>query len=431
LFSSGRLVSRFANKNTIALGIGCSASGPLVLALQLALRVGEHPSRRQHLLLYETIAAVVAAGLWATVSLLLRHWDAVEASTQPHEEQAELEEGLLEAAAAAAAALAALAGGGGAAGGAAPPSPGAPPSPPAALRRASPSSSLFRHPSLPPLIAYSQLEPFQTYLSEDSEWPAHAGWWQRARRRRAASAAAARQERSGHSVAEAVAPRRARSESPPREESAAAKGAAPDSLGAPPPPAAAAAAPPEASSEGSNEGSAAASPALAAARLIWPALVAIGLQASVALALFPFFTYLPSSGLLGESLPKVLFFGRIFADLAGRTLPRLPALRPASIWPVLALAAGHLAVAPLFFLYLKSPPRWHSDGAAVAYVAAVWCASGYINTAANMCAPRMVPPQLKSAAAGLMALCYQTGHVVALALATTLAALLFGFGGAA
>lgn len=40
-------VARFANKNVIALGLGCSASGPLVLALQLALRMGPEPTRRQ------------------------------------------------------------------------------------------------------------------------------------------------------------------------------------------------------------------------------------------------------------------------------------------------------------------------------------------------------------------------------------------------
>lgn len=38
---------RFANKNVIALGLGCSASGPLVLALQIGLRMGPTPTRHQ------------------------------------------------------------------------------------------------------------------------------------------------------------------------------------------------------------------------------------------------------------------------------------------------------------------------------------------------------------------------------------------------
>lgn len=45
--ASYQLVARFANKNVIALGLGCSASGPLVLLLQLALNMGPTPTRRQ------------------------------------------------------------------------------------------------------------------------------------------------------------------------------------------------------------------------------------------------------------------------------------------------------------------------------------------------------------------------------------------------
>ncbi len=40
-------------------------------------------------------------------------------------------------------------------------------------------------------------------------------------------------------------------------------------------------------------------------RLIWAPMAALTLSSAVALTLFPFFTYVPTSGLLGESLPKV------------------------------------------------------------------------------------------------------------------------------
>ena len=40
-------------------------------------------------------------------------------------------------------------------------------------------------------------------------------------------------------------------------------------------------------------------------RLIWAPMAALSLSSTVALTLFPFFTYVPTSGLLGESLPKV------------------------------------------------------------------------------------------------------------------------------
>ena len=39
--------------------------------------------------------------------------------------------------------------------------------------------------------------------------------------------------------------------------------------------------------------------------LIWGPLSALTLSSAIALTLFPFFTYVPTSGLLGESLPKV------------------------------------------------------------------------------------------------------------------------------
>ena len=38
--------------------------------------------RRNEIMLYESIAVIVLAGLWATVSLLLRHWDRIEGYDQ-------------------------------------------------------------------------------------------------------------------------------------------------------------------------------------------------------------------------------------------------------------------------------------------------------------------------------------------------------------
>ena len=85
------MVARFANKNTIALGLGCSASGPLILILQIALDIKSIPTFEQQVSLFFIMAVVVASGLWATVSLLFRHWNAIEASagggTATHQEQ--------------------------------------------------------------------------------------------------------------------------------------------------------------------------------------------------------------------------------------------------------------------------------------------------------------------------------------------------------
>lgn len=56
--------------------------------------------------------------------------------------------------------------------------------------------------------------------------------------------------------------------------------------------------------EGGGSGSDA-SPTWQTVRLIWAPMAALSLSSTVALTLFPFFTYVPTSGLLGESLPKV------------------------------------------------------------------------------------------------------------------------------
>ena len=159
---------------------------------------------------------------------------------------------------------------------------------------------------------------------------------------------------------------------------------------------------------------------------VWPALIVVGLQGGIALTLFPFFTYLPSSGRFGDELPKVLFFVRIFSDILGRVLPRSRFFKPNTIRPVMVIALIKLATEPLFFIYLKSGEEWHSDLAAVVYIACMWAAGGYVNTTAYMLAPQMVRPQFKSTAAGLQAMTYQLGHFIGLATAAVLGRVLYG-----
>ena len=51
-------MSRFAGKNTIALGLGCVGSGGVVLAAELGMHLGSRPSHRQNTALY-----FISAGL--------------------------------------------------------------------------------------------------------------------------------------------------------------------------------------------------------------------------------------------------------------------------------------------------------------------------------------------------------------------------------
>lgn len=57
--ASYQLVSRFAGKNTISLGLGCVGSGGIVLLLELGLGINAHPSRPQNMVLY-----LICAGAW-------------------------------------------------------------------------------------------------------------------------------------------------------------------------------------------------------------------------------------------------------------------------------------------------------------------------------------------------------------------------------
>jgi len=51
-----QMVARFANKNTISLGLGCVGSGLLALALELILKVGPKPTRVSFIILFEIAA---------------------------------------------------------------------------------------------------------------------------------------------------------------------------------------------------------------------------------------------------------------------------------------------------------------------------------------------------------------------------------------
>lgn len=54
--ASYQLVARFANKNTISLGLGCVGSGIVTLIFQVVLQMGPNPTRKQELILFELTA---------------------------------------------------------------------------------------------------------------------------------------------------------------------------------------------------------------------------------------------------------------------------------------------------------------------------------------------------------------------------------------
>lgn len=53
-----QLVAKFANKNTISLGLGCVGSGIVVLILETALQMKASPSHIQQIVLFELTAGL-------------------------------------------------------------------------------------------------------------------------------------------------------------------------------------------------------------------------------------------------------------------------------------------------------------------------------------------------------------------------------------
>lgn len=435
--ASYQLVARFANKNTIALGLGCSASGPLVLMLQLMLGIsGSGPTHRQEVGMYCIITSLVGLGLWATVSLLMRHWFAIEEMPGGAAQSGSGDNGGL--------------------GDEEVPSTGLSTPLAPVVFESTPGSpkprgyTLVHHASLPPLLAYTLLEPFDTWLpDEEEQWGSpvnhqlsSSSSWKRpgmlyhrsSQTETDLNAVPGRPRRpsrsfnsisfpghfkgiqwgkvAGEQASGQVGPEEVQNETGDEVEEQRRLLSESSEL---------AEEPTDSVEVGRGRWHVA-----RVISLTWPALVSISIQSGIALTLFPFFTYVPSSGYLGENLPKVLFFSRIFADVFGRVLPRVYMLSPTSIWPILVVALLKIVAEPLFFLYIKSPATWHSDVFMVVYVSLMWMGSGFVNTGANMLAPRMVPNDQRSTAAALMAIFYQIGHFVGLIVATVLALLMFG-----
>ena len=59
--ASYQLVAHFANKNTISLGLGCVASGLVVLGLETVLEIGPSPSHMQLTALFEACAGELSS----------------------------------------------------------------------------------------------------------------------------------------------------------------------------------------------------------------------------------------------------------------------------------------------------------------------------------------------------------------------------------
>ncbi|KAF8063664.1 hypothetical protein HT031_003519 [Scenedesmus sp. PABB004] len=132
---------------------------------------------------------------------------------------------------------------------------------------------------------------------------------------------------------------------------------------------------------------------------LWPAVVGLGLSVWSSMVAFPFFTFVPRSGALGERLPQVLFYSRLLGDVGGRLVP-VPGLHLASGRAVAAAGAAKACALLLLLPALLSPRIVGGDWALSALVFAYWVSSGAINTAALLAAPRLAVAAAASAGGG-------------------------------
>ncbi|KAK9828283.1 hypothetical protein WJX74_007233 [Apatococcus lobatus] len=364
--SSYQLVAYFEPVNTVALTTGYVGSGPIVLLLELFLQVGPKPSVGQIVALFELVAAFTIAGLLAALGLLYSHWQALEVSdcaTRQH---------LL-------------------------------PSkqPEVTVRPAAPctSSPRRRHADRMPerrdsfatdrrgtsSSASSRLSQTALFSSGDS-----------------GSTLELNQQGSGLGLAHP------HSQLSIQTERAASIGSM---LGWPVSPHASeldkllAEPPSEPSASRIMTG-------------IWPAAFSLFLSVGTSILVFPFFTFVPTSGWLGSMLPQVLFAARTIADIVGRLIPRTDCI--STRWGMVAAGLVKTGITPLFFCYLAAGLAWRSDIMAIAYIFIFWLMSGYINTCAYLVAPEWASLGGSAKAGALMALTFQTACLIALFLAFAL-----------
>lgn len=133
--------------------------------------------------------------------------------------------------------------------------------------------------------------------------------------------------------------------------------------------------------------------------LLWPLALASFSATAVLDMLFPFFTYVKEgSGGLAQpgALPWLMFYTRLFSDLAGRSLPRVQALKTESSYCLLLIAAGVAAVSAGFLVYLKAP--WQQDFVPLGLVAVGWTAGKFAPVC--FCQPAFAGPAHKAAHPG-------------------------------
>lgn len=158
-------------------------------------------------------------------------------------------------------------------------------------------------------------------------------------------------------------------------------------------------------------------------RISWPCCVSIIVTVASSMSVASWFNRVQSSDPSNKTLPQVLFFTRLFADLVAR--PATLLFNPSSGACLLTTSFLRLLFVPFFFIYMcadeKLFPR--SDSLIIAGVAAFAFSSGYLVTSSYQLSPSLLTERQQQSTTkqvGLLNVCFSAsllfGLVVSLVL---------------
>ena len=152
-----------------------------------------------------------------------------------------------------------------------------------------------------------------------------------------------------------------------------------------------------------------------------PAALSIFLSVGTSMLVFPLFTFVRSTGLLGDRLAQVLFYVRLVGDIAGRVVPKR--LQITSPRLLVTIGLVKLAMVPLVCISIFYPSFLFGDVGGIFCIGIFWWLSGYLNSCSYLLAPLLVPYSQKSQASSVMTVAFQSSCFLGLMGASALVAL--------
>lgn len=155
----------------------------------------------------------------------------------------------------------------------------------------------------------------------------------------------------------------------------------------------------------------------------WQACGALMVTVGSSMAVASWFNRVQSEDPTNLSLPQVLFYVRLFADLLGRPATLFFPIK--SIRCIGVMAGLRISVVPIFFIYCSTDIIPKNDALVIASVALFSFSSGYLATSCYQLAPALLTEDLHVSAsskqAGLLNVCFAVSVLLGLLVSFILA----------